>query len=147
MTRDFAGRSNSLVERLAAGGARLSDTIVVHGDNLVVRLNDTADRLQDIVVVRGQVLEDSLTGSRATPERSDLDRAEDATAILDAATARWGQQFDARETQLRGPIDNQNGTLESLFDESTRRLVGAIPPKAPSPRRGSKRRRTHPWPR
>ena len=60
---DFSIRSNALIERLEAGSAGLSDTIVVHGDSLVARLNDAADRLHDTVVVRGQVLEDRLTGS------------------------------------------------------------------------------------
>ena len=102
VARDFSARSNSLIERLESGGARLSDTIVVHGDDLVARLNDAADRLHETVVVRGEVLEDRLTGSSERLSALIRDRAEDAAAILDAAAARWGEQFDARETQLRG---------------------------------------------
>ena len=126
VARDFSDRSNSLVDRLQSGGERLSDTIVVHGDSLVVRLSDAADRLHDTVVVRGQVLEDRLNNSSERLSAVIRDRAEDAAAILDAAAARWGEQFDARETQLRGAVTNQNDALETLFDESTRRLVGAI---------------------
>ena len=77
-------------------------------------------------MVRGQVLEDRLTGSSERLSAVIRDRAEDAVTILDAAAARWGEQFDARESQLRGAVSNQNDALESLFDQSTRRLVGAI---------------------
>ena len=100
MARDFSVRSNSLIDRLEGSGARLSDTIVVHGDNLVVRLNDATDRLHETVVVRGQILEDRLTGSSERLTALIRDRAEDATAILDAAAARWGEQFDAREIPI-----------------------------------------------
>src|SRR5271155_2838361 len=87
---DSSIRSNALIERLEAGSAGLSDTIVVHGDSLVARLNDAADRLHDTVVVRGQVLEDRMTGSSERLTSLIRDRAEEAAAVLDAASARWG---------------------------------------------------------
>ena len=68
-------------------------------------------------MVRGQVLEDRLTGSSERLSALIRDRAEDAAAILDSAAARWGEQFDARENQLRGAVNNQNDALETLFDQ------------------------------
>ena len=148
VARDFSDRSNSLIERLQSGGERLSDTIVVHGDSLVARLGDAADRLHDTVVVRGQVLEDRLTGSSERLSAVIRDRAEDAAAILDTAAARWGEQFNARESQLRGAVNNQNAALETLFDEFRLAALSArSPPRAPSPRRKSRPRRPNPWPR
>ena len=76
--------------------------------------------------MRGQVLEDRLNGSSERLTSLIRDRAEDAAALLDSAAARWGEQFDARENQLRGAVETQNGALETLFDESTHRLVGVI---------------------
>ena len=71
-------------------------------------------------------MEDRLDGSSERLTTLLRDRAEDAIAILDAAATRWGEQFESRDTQLRQTINSQNAAVETLFDELTNRLVGAI---------------------
>ena len=100
VTRDFSIRSNSLIDQLEAGGARLSTPSSSRATVSSLRINDATDRLHETVVVRGQVLEDGLTGSSEHLTTIIRDRAEDAAAVLDAAATRWGEQFDQREVPI-----------------------------------------------
>ena len=116
MTRDFAERALTLVNRVEDSEARLSDTVVRQGDDLVERLGRVTQRLHETLIERGEAMGDRLDGSSERFAAALHERAENTSAVLDAAAQRWSERFDAREAQLRGAIDGQTAVVEALMD-------------------------------
>ncbi|THD49440.1 MAG: hypothetical protein E7774_01215 [Bradyrhizobium sp.] len=124
LARDFGQRVDELVERVESSARGISDIVVAHTDGLATRLDEVADRLHESVVVRGQALQDSLTETNVRLETTLAGKTEEARSIFETVGAVWSEHFDARNTQLRGLIDDTSlrgqALQESLAEANTR---------------------------